>query len=136
MPGTGSAPGIVPFGADQTIYLVVDSFGSLNTVYREAEFERADLDTVIGDLLSGQFNNPVRVIAFNTLEHWTDGVSAQVAAEIQSRCDIDGERVPEHVGDFVAAYAGAARQRALRFAPDLHAAGTAGMKSSARAPGC
>jgi hypothetical protein len=136
MPGTGSAPGIVPFGADQTIYLVVDSFGSLNTVYREAEFERADLDTVVGDLLSGQFNNPVRVIAFNTLEHWTDDVSAQVAAEIQSRCDIDGERVPEHVGDFVAAYAGAARQRALRFAPDLRAAGTAGMKSSARAPGC
>jgi hypothetical protein len=116
MPGTGSAPGIVPFGADQTIYLVVDSFGSLNTVYREAEFERADLDTVVGDLLSGQFNNPVRVIAFNTLEHWTDDVSAQVAAEIQSRCDIDGERVPEHVGDFVAAYAGAARQRALRLA--------------------
>ena len=116
MPGTGSAPGIVPFGADQTIYLVVDSFGSLNTVYREAEFERADLDTVVGDLLSGQFNNPVRVIAFNTLEHWTEDVSAQVAAEIQSRCDIDGEPVPEHVGDFVAAYGGASRQLALRFA--------------------
>jgi hypothetical protein len=116
MPGIGSAPGIVPFGADQTIYLVVDSFGSLDTVYREAEFERPDLDTVVGDLLSGQFNNPVRVIAFNTLEHWTEDVSAQVAAEIQSRCDIDGEPVPEHVGDFVAAHTGAARQLALRLA--------------------
>jgi hypothetical protein len=116
MPGIGTPPGVVPFGADQTVYLVVDSFGSLNTIYREAEFERADLDTVVGDLLSGQFNNPVRVIAFNTLEHWTEDVSAQVAAEIQSRCDIDGEPVPEHVGDFVAAYGGASRQFALRFA--------------------
>ena len=116
MPGTDSAPGIVPYGADQTVYLVVDSFGSLDTVYREAEFERADLETVVGDLLSGQFNNPVRVIAFNTLEHWTEDVSAQVAGEIQARCDIDGEPVPEHVRDFVAAHGGASGQLALPFA--------------------
>ena len=63
-------PRIVPYGADQTVYLVVDSFGSRNAVYREAEFERADLDTAIGDLL-GHFDNPVRVISYNTLEHWT-----------------------------------------------------------------
>ena len=116
MPGTGGSPGIVPYGADQTVYLVVDSFGSLDTVYREAEFERADLETVVGDLLLGQFNNPVRVIAFNTLEHWTEEVSTQVAAEIQARCDIDGEPVPEHVRDFVAAHGGASGQLALPFA--------------------
>jgi hypothetical protein len=113
MPGTGSAPGIVPYGADQTVYLVVDSFGSLDAVYREAEFEIADFESVIGDLLSGRFNNPVRVIAFNTLEHWTEDVSAEVAAEIQSRCDIDGEPVPEHVKDFVNAHGGASGQLAL-----------------------
>jgi hypothetical protein len=89
MPASPS-PDVVPFGADQTVYLVVDSFGSRNAVYREAEFERADLETTIGDLLSGRFN-PVRVIAYNTLEHWTEDVSAQIAAEIQSRCDMDGE---------------------------------------------
>ena len=43
----------------------------------------------------------VVVIAYNTLEHWTEDVSASVAAEIQSRCDIEGQPVPEHVGDFV-----------------------------------
>ena len=115
MPGTGSTPGIVPYGADQTVYLVVDSFGSLDTVYREAEFEIADFESVIGGLLSGRFNNPVRVIAFNTLEHWTQDVSAEVAAEIQSRCDIDGEPVPEHVRDFVNAHGGASGQLVLPF---------------------
>ena len=113
MPGTGRSPGIVPYGADQTVYLVVDSFGSLDTVYREAEFEIADFESVIDDLLSGRFNNPVRVIAFNTLEHWTEDVSAQVAAEIQSRCDIDGEPVPEHLRDFVNAHGGASGQLAF-----------------------
>ena len=110
------SPDIVPYGADQTVYLVVDSFGSRDAIYREAEFERADLDTAIGDLLLGQFNNPVRVIAYNTLEHWTKDVSAQIAAEIQSRCDIDGQPVPEHLKDFVACHGALPWQRALRFA--------------------
>jgi hypothetical protein len=37
------------------------------TVYRETEVERADLETIIADLMSGQFNDPIRVVAFNTL---------------------------------------------------------------------
>jgi hypothetical protein len=115
MPASQS-PDTVPYGADQTVYLVVDSFGSRDTVYREAEFERADLETAIGELLAGRFNNPVRVIAYNTLEHWTADVSAQVAAEIQSRCDIDGQPVPEHVRDFVNSHGGVSPQPTLRLA--------------------
>ena len=64
----------VPYGADQTVYLVVDRFSS-GSVYRETEIERADLETIIGDFMTGQFNDPVRVVAFNTLEHWADDVS-------------------------------------------------------------
>jgi hypothetical protein len=60
MPRTGWTPSIVPHGADQTVYLVVDRFGALGTVYRETEVERTDLETVIADLTSGQFNDPVR----------------------------------------------------------------------------
>jgi hypothetical protein len=107
-------PDAVPFGADQTVYLVVDSFGSRDAVYRQAEFEFADLETAIGELLAGRFNNPVRVIAYNTLEHWTEDVSAEIAAEIQSRCDIDGEGVPEHIRDFVSFHAWRSPQPALR----------------------
>jgi hypothetical protein len=115
MPASQS-PDTVPYGADQTVYLVVDSFGSRDTVYREAEFEHADLETAISELLAGKFNNPVRVIAYNTLEHWTEDVSAQIAAEIQSRCDIDGQPVPEHVRDFVNSHGGPPAQPALRLA--------------------
>jgi hypothetical protein len=106
----------VPYGADQTVYLVVDSFGARGSVYRETEVERADLETVIADLLSGQFNAPVRVVAFNTLEHWAEDVSNQIADEIQTRCDIEGTPVPEHIRDFVESHTGPARQLTMRLA--------------------
>jgi hypothetical protein len=45
MPRTGWTPSLVPCGADQTVYLVIDGFGGrLSTVYRKTEIERADLD--------------------------------------------------------------------------------------------
>jgi hypothetical protein len=103
----------VPYGADQTIYLVVDRFSG-GSVYRETEIERSDLETVISDLMTGQFNDPLRVVAFNTLEHWADDVSGDVAQEIQTRCDIAGEPVAEHLRDFVDTYVGPTRQLALR----------------------
>jgi hypothetical protein len=110
----GRTPMIVPYGADQTVYLVVDRFARLGTVYRETEVEQTDLETIITDLMSGQFNDPVRVVAFNTLEHWSEDVSEYIAFEIQTRCDIEGVTVPEHIRDFVASYAGPARQLSLR----------------------
>jgi hypothetical protein len=114
MPRTGWTPSLVPYGADQTVYLVIDRFAGLSTVYRETEVERTDLETIITDLMSGQFNDPIRVIAFNTLEHWSEDVSEYIAFEIQTRCDIDGEDVPESIRDFVDSYVGSDRQLALR----------------------
>ena len=47
----------------------------------EADYEATDLETVIQDMLSGQYTNPIRVIAFNTAERWSEDVSADVALE-------------------------------------------------------
>lgn len=38
-----------------------------------------DLETVIRDLMSGPYNDPQRVVAFYTFEHWADDVSEDVA---------------------------------------------------------
>lgn len=100
MHGSSRTPTIVPYGADQTIYLVIDRFERPGGVYRETEVERTDLETIITDLMSGQFNDPVRVVAFNTLEHWSEDVSKGIALEIQARCDIDGQDAPESIRDF------------------------------------
>lgn len=101
MPGSCSSPSLVPYGADQTAYFVADRVSARDCAYRETEVERTDFEAIIADFLTGQFNDPIRVDAFNTLEHWSEDISEVVAAEIQTRCDIEGVSVPEHVRDFV-----------------------------------
>jgi hypothetical protein len=88
----------VPYGADQTVYLVVEGPGQHGIA---REIERADIETVITDLLSGQFNDPIEVVAFNTLEHWTYDLSKDIAREIRCRCDIEGHDVPVYLDEFV-----------------------------------
>ncbi len=93
-------PSTVPYGADQTLYLVMDAVGPRD-LWLQNPIERPDLDTVINDMLLARFNNPVGIYAFNTLEHWSRDLSDDVAREIESRCDMDGVPVPDHVRDFV-----------------------------------
>ena len=64
-----SSPSIVP-GTDQDVYLVVDDFGSLGRAWRESNLGDTDLETVIDDLLEGQYNNPVLVVGFNVADGW------------------------------------------------------------------
>jgi hypothetical protein len=97
---------MVPYGADQTVYVVMDGLGHRGTFAQEREVERADLETVLADLMSGQFNDPTRVVAFNTLEHWSTDVSTEVAREIQCRCDIDGSGVPQYLAGFMELHIG------------------------------
>jgi hypothetical protein len=94
-------PSTVPYGADQTIYLVMDLEGPKGQEFQNP-VERPDLDSVITDLMSARFGNPVGIFAFNTLEHWTADISKNVAEEILSRCDMEGMPVPAYLEEFVA----------------------------------
>jgi hypothetical protein len=62
---TGWAPSIVRDGDDQNVYLVMDDLGCSGRVWREADAHDTDLEAVIGDLLDGQYTNPLRVVGFN-----------------------------------------------------------------------
>jgi hypothetical protein len=101
MPRTGWTPSIVPTGPDQTDYFVVDDFGRNGRAYRETDVETADLETVIVNLLDSQYSNPVRVVAFNTFEGWSQDVSADIAQELRRRCDLQLRDVPSGIQDFV-----------------------------------
>lgn len=96
------SPSIVPHGAGQDIYLVVDDLGRFGRVWREADVETTDFETVVKDLLESQYNNPVGVFAFNPFEGWSRDVSKDVARELQRRCD--GE-MPSTIEDFVKQHA-------------------------------
>ena len=53
MPRTGRTPSIVPKGADQNAYPVIDDFGRNGRVCCEADVETTNLETVVVDLLEG-----------------------------------------------------------------------------------
>ena len=67
---------------------------------RETNYQATDLEAVIQDLLSGQYTTPIRVIAFNTAEQWSEDVSEDVAQELRRRCDLQMRDVPFYLQDF------------------------------------
>jgi hypothetical protein len=81
-------PSLVPNGTEETFYLVMDDFGGLGRVWRETDAEATDLETLITDLIDGQYNNPVRVIGFNTAEGWSRDVSEDIAHKVRRHCDL------------------------------------------------
>jgi hypothetical protein len=94
-------PSIVPNVADQTVDMVVDDLGHLGEVWREAGVEMTDLESVITDLLEGQYRYPVRVIAFNVAEGWCRDASKDIARELRRRCDLRLTELSESLQDFV-----------------------------------
>jgi hypothetical protein len=95
-------PGLVPY-AGVVAYIVLDDFGKAGRLYREAAEADATLESVIDDLLTGQFNNPVRVIGFNTSEGWSRDVSEDVAREVLRRV-AGGRPLAASSRQFVEAY--------------------------------
>jgi hypothetical protein len=88
---------IAPNG-DETVYLVADDYGS------DGRGEMA-VETVIQDLLAGEYRKPIRVVAFNTAERWSEDVSEGVARKIQRRCNLQLTDVPSHLQEFIDRYA-------------------------------
>jgi hypothetical protein len=99
-------PSIVPTDDDQTVYLGADDFGKPVRAWRETDYECTDFETVIVDLLDGQYANPIRVIAFNTAEGCSQDIFEDIAHELRRRCDLQGNDVPFFLQDFADRYEG------------------------------
>jgi hypothetical protein len=70
---------------DTDVYIVVEDFGHLGRSFRETDLAEADLDTIIRNMISGEYRNPLRVVAFNTAEGWSRDVSEDAANEVIDR---------------------------------------------------
>jgi hypothetical protein len=96
------SPSIVPPGNDQDVFLVLDDFGGrIGQAWRETDVNSTDLETVISELLDGQYSNPVRVVGFNTAEGWSRDVSQDVANILRQRCAEQARDLPSCLEDFV-----------------------------------
>jgi hypothetical protein len=114
--GRSFVPSIVPSGHDQNFYLVINNYGNFGPAFAETDLGEADLETIITDLMSGQYSDPVRVVAFNTAEHWSEDASEDVAREILRRVDLAGDALPSSIAAFVDSHLGPNRQLTMRLA--------------------
>ena len=95
------SPSIVPQSDDREIYLVLDDFGPLGRAWRETDEEYTDRETLITDLLTGQYRNPVRLVAFNMAEGWSRDVSEEIADEITERIAAQDLESSPSLEDFI-----------------------------------
>ena len=95
-----TSPSIVPHGADQDTYLVLDDFGQIGRCWREADADSADRQTLIRDLVEGQYRRPLRIVVFNTAEGWSRDVTVDIADELRRRSFEFGE-LPNATLDFM-----------------------------------
>jgi hypothetical protein len=79
------SPSIVPPSDDTDTYLVFDDFGRLGRAWRETDEEDTDRQTLLRHLMEGQYNDPVRIVSFNTGEGWSRDVSEDIANDLQTR---------------------------------------------------
>jgi hypothetical protein len=103
-------------GAPEDYYIVVNHFGRFGSAFAETDLDRADYETTIADLISGQHCDPLRVIMFNPGTDRSEDVSQTVAQELLRRLGLEGRSVPPLLEDFMDRHVGPDRQLTLRLA--------------------
>ena len=82
-------------------YLVLDNFGDRQgRAWRETDDEATSREVLIRDLVDGQYNNPARIVAFNTAEGRSRDVTKDIADQLRRRL-VEHDEVPASLQDFV-----------------------------------
>ena len=68
---------------EQDLHFVLCDFGRSGQAYVETDPTEADASTIVRNLLQGQYDRPVRVLALNVEEGWVRDVSQIIAAKVQ-----------------------------------------------------
>src|SRR3569832_991639 len=93
------SPPLVP-AFDFETCIVFEDFGTFR-VYRETGENEVDRETVIRHIINGQYEKPVRVVAFNTAEGWSRDITEDIGREILNRASRSAEPMSRSAQSFV-----------------------------------
>jgi hypothetical protein len=68
-----------------TIHILLNDFGELGRAFLETDETEADEWTIVSNIVSGEYSNPVRVVAFNIAEGWSRDVTEDIAQAVIER---------------------------------------------------
>ena len=85
------------------VYLVLEDFGGLGRAWRETDEAATSRATLIRNLIDEQYEHPVRIIAFNTMEGWSRDVTVDIADELRRRY-AEFSEVPDTILELIEAH--------------------------------
>jgi hypothetical protein len=68
---------------DADVHLILCDFGQSGLAYVETDPAEADAGIIVENLLHGQYEGPLRVLALNVAEGWARDVSEAIAAKVR-----------------------------------------------------
>ena len=98
-----SPASLVP-SLDVDVHLVLCDFGRSGLAYVETDPTKADATTIVRNLLQGQYERPVRVVALNADEGWAQDVSENIAAKIREVAQREGRDLTGGTRAFIDAH--------------------------------
>jgi hypothetical protein len=95
-----SSPSIIPNDRlDRDFYLVLEAFKS-GVAFRETD-EGVTYIRLIDELLTGQYDRPLRIVAFNPVEGWSRDASEDIASTLEQHIAAERREVSEGMRDFI-----------------------------------
>ena len=98
---------------DADLHFILCDFGRSGLAYVETDPAEADATTVVQNLLHGQYERPLRVIALNADEGWWRDVSEAIAAKVRDVAEHEGRELSSGTLAFIEAHIGRVRQPTL-----------------------
>lgn len=73
-----------------------------------ARIAKADTDacSVVEGLLTGQYEQPLRVVAFNPIERWSRDATEEIAEELDRRISAEVREISEALQEFIESHIG------------------------------
>ncbi len=102
---TELAPSIVPDIAS-THYFVLDDLGEYGCLFHERREHETSEATVIRHLIEGQFERPLKVVAFNAEEGWSRDVSVEIANKVLEKVESEQRAVTSATRAFLEEHLG------------------------------
>jgi hypothetical protein len=99
------------FTPEQDLHFVLCDFGPSGRAYVETDPAQADASTIVRNLVGGQYNRPLRVVALNVEEGWVRDVSQLIAAKVQDVARRDGQELTGGTRAFIETHSDPADQQ-------------------------
>jgi hypothetical protein len=98
---------------NEDVHFVLCDFGRAGIAYAETDPAEADATTVVQNLLHGQYERPLRVIALNADEGWSRDVSEPIAAKVRDVAQREGRELTTGTTAFIEDHIGGVLQPTL-----------------------